>query len=67
MDFGKVFEAIFGGFWMPESMQKSVEFWMDSGKDFGTILASKMYPKSFQKLVWPNFKNFDFAWRVLQK
>ena len=45
MDFGRVLEAILEGFWMPESMQKSIEFWMDSRRGSGTILASKMCPK----------------------
>ena len=54
MDFGRVLEAILEGFWMPESMQKSIEFWMDSRRGSGTILASKIGPKKF-------------AWSVLQK
>ena len=67
MDFGRVLEAILEGFWMPASMQKSIEFWMDSGRGSSMILASKTCPKSFQKLIWPNSKNLDFVWRVLQK
>ena len=67
MDFGRVLESILEGFWMPESMQKSIEFWMDYGRGFSMILASKTCPESFQKLTWPNSKNLDFAWRVLQK
>ena len=67
MDFGRVLEAILEGFWMPESMQKSIEFWMDSRRGSGTILACKIEPKSFQKLIWTNSKNLDFVWRVLQK
>ena len=67
MDFGRVLAAIFEGFWMPESMQKSIEFWMDSRSGFGTILASKTCSTSFKKLIWPNSKNLDFASRVLQK
>ena len=51
MDFGRVLEAILEGFWMPESMQKSIEFWMDSRRGSGTILASKIGPKSLQKLI----------------
>ena len=67
MDFGRVLEAILEGFWMPESMQKSIEFWMDSRRGSGTILASKIGPKSLQKLIGTNSKNLDFVWRVLQK
>ena len=67
MDFRRFLEAILEGFWMPESMQKSIEFWMDSRRGSGTILASKIGPKSFQKLIWTNSKNLDFVWRVLQK
>ena len=51
MDFGRVLEAILEGFWMPESMQKSIEFWMDSGRGSGMILASKVGSKSLQKLI----------------
>ena len=51
MDFGRVLEAIWEGFWMPESMQKSIEFWMDSRRGSGMILASKIGPKSLQKLI----------------
>ena len=56
MDFGRVLEAILEGFWMPESMQKSIEFWMDSRRGFGTILASKIGPKSLQKLIKKSIK-----------
>ena len=42
MDFGRVLEAILEGFWMPKSMQKSIEFWMDSRRGSGMILASKI-------------------------
>ena len=41
MDFGRVLEVILEGFWMPESMQKSIEFWMDSGIGSSMILASE--------------------------
>ena len=51
MDFGRVLEANLEGFWMPESMQKSIEFWMDSGRVSGMILASKIDPKSLQKWI----------------
>ena len=52
---------------MPESIQKSAEFGMDSGRGSGTILASNMCPKSLQKSMWPNSKNLDFALKVVQK
>ena len=51
MDFGRVLEAILEGFWMPESMQKSIEFWMDSVRGSGMILASKLGPTSLQKWI----------------